>query len=253
MSEELEKVVDATQTDVVDQGTEGNRVKADKADEVATSPDVKEETPKEQPKVQTKEENAQFAEVRRKEAKKAEDALVKKLAKSFGWENIETREQLDAALEEQEIKKEAEEKGVDESYVKKLKKLEKENAEYKTKQQREEQYKKFFKEYPDVSIKEVPQEVWNEFTAGKDLTDSYARYENKTLKEKLAKYELQNKAEELNQSNSQASTGSVKSTLPQESGLITQEQFDANKSNKEWVNKNLDKLIKSRNKGLITH
>jgi len=54
---------------------------------------------------------------------------------------------------------------------------------------REANFMRFVAVYPDV--KEIPSEVWKEFGDGstKELTDIYARYENKKLKERIAELE----------------------------------------------------------------
>lgn len=54
---------------------------------------------------------------------------------------------------------------------------------------REANFKRFVAAYPDV--KDLPKEVWAEFGDGtkKELTEIYARYENKQLKEKIKELE----------------------------------------------------------------
>lgn len=54
---------------------------------------------------------------------------------------------------------------------------------------REANFKRFVAAYPEV--KDIPHEVWEEFGDGskKELTDIYARYENKKLKQRIAELE----------------------------------------------------------------
>lgn len=56
---------------------------------------------------------------------------------------------------------------------------------------REANFKRFVAAYPNVKSEDIPREVWSEFGDGskKELTDIYARYENKKLKERIAELE----------------------------------------------------------------
>ena len=56
---------------------------------------------------------------------------------------------------------------------------------------REANFKRFIEAYPDVKSEDIPHEVWKEFGDGskKELTDIYARYENKKLKERIKELE----------------------------------------------------------------
>ena len=102
------------------------------------------------------------------------------------------------------------EQGVPEAYAKRLIELEekdnaraqREAAEQKRANERQ-QYNKFIQEYPDVKPADIPEEVWQRFRDGMDLTASYAIYENKALKNQVQQY----KQIEVNK---QKSVGSVK-------------------------------------------
>lgn len=59
----------------------------------------------------------------------------------------------------------------------------------------------FAEAYPEVKASDIPQEVWDEFSKGESLTNAYAKWENKQLKEKLQNAENQIK-------NRERSTGS---------------------------------------------
>ena len=71
---------------------------------------------------------------------------------------------------------------------------------------REESFARFVEEYPDVNVKDIPQEVWQEFGDGskKDLTAVYNKY---LLKQERAKAEQR----EQNEKNKKRSTGSRRS------------------------------------------
>ena len=60
---------------------------------------------------------------------------------------------------------------------------------------REANFKRFVEAYPDVKSEDIPKEVWKEFGDGtsKELTELYARYENKQLKAKIADLEKKQK------------------------------------------------------------
>ena len=60
---------------------------------------------------------------------------------------------------------------------------------------REAKFKRFVEAFPDVKSEDIPKEVWKEFGdgTGKELTDLYARYENKKLKAKIADLEQKQK------------------------------------------------------------
>lgn len=62
---------------------------------------------------------------------------------------------------------------------------------------------KFIEAYPGVKGDEIPDEVWQESFKTGDLVGAYARYENRVLKERLDKFEQ-------NQKNKDRSTGSRK-------------------------------------------
>ena len=248
MNEELNKVVDATQEPVVEVETEES-VKT----EVAPVAEVeKVEEPK---KVQTKEENAKYAEVRRKAEAEARDKLVREMGKDFSWgEDITDYDTYKKARDEQANQKEAEDKGIDVEVVKELKELKEENAQYKTKEERNKQYQEFANKFPKVKFDSLSTEVWTEFAQGKrSLVDVYREFEFSNMKAKMVEMTKGEEAKVKNKSNAAASTGSLKSSVNNDEGEITQTEFDANRNDKKWVRKNIGKLNASRNKGLITH
>lgn len=107
------------------------------------------------------------------------------------------------------------------------------------------QYSDFLEAYPDVKAEEIPVEVWKEVKEGRNLTDAYTRYENKRLKDEMAKFQQQQQTQQANNQNAAASTGSVRTSGKTE-GFISQEEFDANKHNTNWVRRNLNTIEESR-------
>lgn len=66
------------------------------------------------------------------------------------------------------------------------------------------QYMDFLREYPDLAVSDIPQEVWERVEKGMELTAAYALYENKTLKTKV-------KQQEQNEVNRKKAVGPIKS------------------------------------------
>lgn len=103
----------------------------------------------------------------------------------------------------------------------------------------------FLDAYPDVKPEDVPVEVWVEVNKGRNLLEAYVRYENKRLKEEMAKFQQQQQVQQANEKNAASSTGSAKSSGAT-GGYISREQFEANKHDINWVRKNLSILEESR-------
>ena len=79
-------------------------------------------------------------------------------------------------------------------------KLKEEKAEFEKQKElleqekeRDKEYEDFLKAYPDIKAEEIPAEVFEATKNGKSLSDAYAMYENKILKEKIKQMELNNK------------------------------------------------------------
>ena len=105
-------------------------------------------------------------------------------------------------------------------------------------QYKQQMYAEFLQMYPEVKPEQIPKEVWQMVNQGHRLASAYAIHENKLLKQ-------QYQTQEANAKNAGSSTGSVKSPGAT-GGFISREQFDANKGNMNWVQKNLDLIEKSR-------
>lgn len=79
---------------------------------------------------------------------------------------------------------------------------------------RQKMFLSFHQNYPDVKADSIPKDVWAAVNAGADLTTAYAMHEAKSLRDRLA-------AMEQNQKNSARSTGSMSAT-----GESTEDEFD---------------------------
>ena len=77
---------------------------------------------------------------------------------------------------------------------------------------------RFISMHPDLNAKDIPETVWQDFAAGKDLSDAYAIHEARQLREQLetANRELetlrQNKSNQARTTGSQTDAGSKKET-----------------------------------------
>lgn len=176
-----------------------------------------------------------------------------------------TVEQLienDRKYEEQQRINRLVQQNIPEEYARRILKVD-ELEEWKdsTEKQRQEQerrqkmFTEFFEAYPEFNdpkkLEEIPREVWlkvyhpEKNPGGISMLDAYTRYENKLLKAEKEKLQAQRQTQQANTKNAESSTGSVK-TPGATGGFISREQFDANKGNMNWVQKNLDLIEESR-------
>jgi len=258
-------VVDATQEPVVEvQETTAEPAAA--VESVNAEPAIQQT---EQKAVQTPDENAKYAAARRKaEAEKAEavqaarDEAAASLAKRFGIENVKTLDDFDKYAANLELQQ----AGIDPEKYKALRENDPEVKKAKAILEQQERaskdlqsfgnFRAAFKEANDrefdiATDKEVYQAVKAEAdTSGKDMVDVFARYQNKKLLAELADLKAKAKAQETNAANAAASPGSVKADgdTTANGEYITPDQFEQNRSNPQWVRKNLEKIMKSRPK-----
>lgn len=134
--------------------------------------------------------------------------------------------------------------------VQRLNQLEQENGQIKTQAQIQEQINReataFKQAYPDLDYSTIPQEVWDRCNNGMKLMDSYQIHENALLREKIAKLEKATQVKEQNKKNATSSPGSVTGNGATVADHISQETFEQNRGNSEWVNKNLTKITTSK-------
>lgn len=70
---------------------------------------------------------------------------------------------------------------------------------------------RFSKEYESVDPKDIPKEVWDAFGQGMDLTDAYAHWENRQLRQELQETREKLETATQNEKNKERSTGSQQS------------------------------------------
>ena len=220
--------VDAVQESAVDFQSEQveTTVETVNADNVNATNDRQEETKP----IQSAEENAKFAEVRRKateEARtKAKDEMI---AEMYGaTHGINTYAEYQEAISKQEQEQklaELLEQGLSDEVATELietrKFREQYQAEQKTKQQQEQQQadmKDFIGAFPDVKADEIPTEVWKANANGIPLRYAYAEHALKLTRVAETKAKA-------NEENARGSMGSI-SGLGGQSSVLTQEMVD---------------------------
>ena len=175
--------------------------------------------------------------------------FVEKLAQQNGMSVQDYLKAVDEYQRQQEIETLAQQRSLDPELAEELYLLRQERQERLTQKQQQEQqtkqqqeYLDFFDEFPTVKPEEIPDEVWRiKAERGISITDAYYRYENKLIKNKTA-------IEETNKKNAESSTGSITGNGDTSSEFISADMFNKNRSNRDWVMKNFEKINKSRSK-----
>jgi hypothetical protein len=205
--------------------------------------------------VQSKEENAHFAEQRRaREAAESKAVALERdyfiaktygkdyeiysegdIAEKYGHLGITTLDQFKEAVRFEEMK----EKGIDPDEIKKYVNEDpdvKAAREWKEQQKKNAVYEEFFQYFKeengrdfDTTKDTIPQEVWDSVNKGKSLVDAYAIHESKQLKAKL-------KALETNTLNAESSTGSVTGNGTTKETQLTPEMIE-NMTDKERMSR----------------
>lgn len=131
--------------------------------------------------------------------------------------SVEQLIENDRKWEEQQKLNELIQQNIPPEFAQKLLEHDKIVQEYQTEKQIREQkekeqkmYLEFLEAYPDVKPEDVPAEVWKEVKEGRSLLDAYVRYENKRLKDEMAKFQQQQQNQQANQTNAASSTGSAR-------------------------------------------
>lgn len=221
-------------------------------DNSEVAPETKSEEPKdtkEKPK-QSAEENKKWADTRRRIEKDAKDNAIKELAKINNWgDDINSWDAYQKAVTDARVAKEAEEKGIDPEFLKEHEELQAKVNKYSEQEAKQKMYLEFRDEFPNISFTDIPRDIWDEGHKNHNLTSLYARHELKRIRTEQAKAK---EIEATNQSNAEATTGSVQGkTEVSDDGYITQSEFDANKGKDGWINQKWDIVMKSLRAGKI--
>lgn len=101
----------------------------------------------------------------------------------------------------------------------------------------------FIKQYPEITVADIPPEVWDATVQGVPLIDAYSRHENRLLREKLASLEQDKSIDQSNQKNAQSSTGSLKGQGEVPTTYFTAD--DVRNMSQTEVRNNLEKIHES--------
>lgn len=187
-------------------------------------------------------------------------SFVEELAQESG---MSVQEYLQAAREYREAEKIralAEKEGISEELAQRLTKLERneqdrQHQEHQRQQEarKNQEYNEFFTYFEsengrsfDGTKDAIPDEVWQGVAKGKTLLDSYQSYEARMLKDKVKELESKLQTQQTNVSNNATSTGSVTGNGAITADFISQELFNNNKHDREWVVKNFERINQSR-------
>jgi hypothetical protein len=216
---------------------------------------------------QTPEENAAYKALRLKEKQEAVDKEYADLAARNGWTKLDgtpIRTKADYEAAEREYKKlhellnsgEDEEKAALKVQLENLREQMKERETLAQRQARLErenaEFFEFFQKQHGRSItpddlKAIPEYVYQAAARdGVPFKYAYAEYLAELRREKLAGIEAGKKTAEANATNASTATGSVTGSTADD--FISYAAFEANRNNEEWVRKNYEKIMKSREK-----
>jgi hypothetical protein len=110
----------------------------------------------------------------------------------------------------------------------------------------ESDFRQFTETFPDAKPEDIPTSVWADVNAGKSLVDAYTKYENQTLREKLAAVEQAKQIEQQNLANAASSTGSVTGNGTGTPTQFTRDQVE--KMSRADVDKNFAAITASMKK-----
>jgi hypothetical protein len=102
----------------------------------------------------------------------------------------------------------------------------------------ESDFRQFTETFPDAKPEDIPTSVWADVNAGKSLVDAYTKYDNQTLREKLAAVEQAKQIEQQNLANAASSTGSVTGNGANVPTFFSKSQVDnmsQSEINKNWT------------------
>lgn len=252
--EENLNTVDAVRESVVDSQTEQveTTVGSVNADNVDVTTDKQEETKP----VQSPEENAKFAEVRRKAAEearaKARDEVISEMyGETHGIHTYAEYQEALARQEEEQRLAKMQAQGIEPDLIKQYAEDLPEVKEAKQLKRDRESMAALAEIAPEITdASQIPEEVLRDYVQGKDLASSYAIWKLKTDREtKAAEAAKTAKSEEIaraNAENAKSSTGSISGDGVANDGYFTKEQVD--RMTKAEVLKNYDQILKSTSK-----
>ena len=192
----------------------------------------------------------------------ARDAFIVEQGYEWNGKPISTEAEYKQALKEQELYEQYKTKELPEEVIQELiegkrfrEQLTQEKQTVAQQRKQEAEYKEFFEYFAnengrnfDPAQDVIPEEVWLAANKGKTLLDAYQANEAKSYKAKIKELESQLNANKVNEANASTSTGSVTGNGTNNNVHISYAQFEANRHDQSWVNKNFKKIMESRAK-----
>lgn len=253
MDGEILNVVNATPENVVDSQTTEPVTEPEQTNNVEPVAPQQEQKP-----VQSAEENARYAEIRRRAESEAIDRFIASQGYEFDGKPIKTKAEYDEAVrigEERQRQQALIDQGIDPSiinqYVENLPEVQwaRQQREQQTQQERTQaDFNMFLQTYPEVNPNDIPMEVWQQVQQGKSLVDAYAKHENSLLKAELEKFKKGQITQQVNKATASTAIGSVTGQGVIPNDFISKEMFEANKHDQNWMNSNYEKLRTSMNR-----
>lgn len=102
--------------------------------------------------------------------------------------------------------------------------------------------------YPEVDAKTIPDAVWDKVNNGMPLIYAYQIHENTALKAENAELKKALQVQSNNEANATSTPGSVKGDGGTAADFISFDDFERNKGNQSWVQKNYKRIMESRQK-----
>jgi hypothetical protein len=181
------------------------------------------------------------------------DTYIAEQGYTWNGKPITTKAEYDQALKEQELTEKYKSQDLPDEVIQELVENKKFRDQYEQDRKQSEErakvesdFQAFLDTFSDTDPKDIPQSVWDEVDKGKSLVDAYTRYENQSLKQKLAELEKSKQIEQQNEENAQSSTGAINNKGEGGQAYFTREQVA--KMSIEEVNKNWNTINESTKK-----
>jgi hypothetical protein len=189
----------------------------------------------------------------KKASQEARDAYIAEQDWSWNGKKITTEADYKQAKQEEQLWAQYNNRELPEDVIQELvegKKFREKFAESENEKAERERvnadFQAFVETFPDAKNEDIPQAVWDEVNKGKSLVDAYTKYENQTLKQKLAEVEQAKQIEQQNQENAASSTGSLTGKAGEKPAFFTPDQVKA--MSQTDVDKNWNAIMESQKK-----
>lgn len=181
-----------------------------------------------------------------RERQAARDAWIAEQGYEWQGKPITTEAEYRQALKDKQAMDELKDRDLPDEVVQELVENRKFRESFTQKEKQNREFQAFFEAFPDVDAKSIPASVWEDYNNGRSLVDAYTRYENQSLKQKLAELQKGEEVEQRNRENAESSTGSVTGKGTTAKPFFTQDEV--NKMTQDEVNKNWNAIMESQKK-----